>query len=90
MNAIALGVLFVGVLFCLLLGPVWKKESKSGFKAIATVGVVLFSGTIVAFVSQVNDERWMYPIGLVVGFIWSKFSPIFKEASRPAQAGAQS
>lgn len=69
-NIILLGVLFLGGFVGFLLGLVVLSTEKLSLKlAVSVVGSAL-GGAPVLFMGELSHEKWMYPIGLVVGFLW--------------------
>ena len=70
MNITLLGVLFLGGFVGLIVGFVIKSTDKVGLKIAASVISAALAGTPVAFMKGLTFERWMYPIGLVLGLAW--------------------
>ena len=69
-NITLTGVLFLGGFVGLLLGLTLQISSNPNLKiAMATIGAAL-SGTPIVFMRGLGHEKWMYPIGLVVGLLW--------------------
>jgi hypothetical protein len=71
MQAIVLvGVLFLGGFVGFVLALSLKGPIGVPFKlAIGVIGAAL-GATPLAFMRDLQSERWMYPIGLVLGFAW--------------------
>jgi len=65
-----LGVFFLGGFVGFLLGLAINFASSINLKvASALIGAAL-GGTPIVFMRGLSFEKWMYPIGLVVGFFW--------------------
>lgn len=71
---IVLGVLCLGGFVGYLVGYTWVKDKKPTPKTVGATIAAALSGAPLAFLDGIGDERWFYPVGLVVGFIWSWLS----------------
>ena len=69
-NIVLLGVLFLGMFVGFVLGMTLISSNNTTVKfAVAVVSAAL-AGAPIAFMSGLTFERWMYPIGLVLGLSW--------------------
>jgi hypothetical protein len=69
-NIILLGVLFLGGFVGFLLGLALRVPENINLKlAVAVIGAAL-GGAPIIFMQDLAFQKWMYPVGLVVGFLW--------------------
>src|SRR4051812_36718268 len=69
-NIVLLGVLFLGGFVGLLLGLTLQLPKTPNLKfAMGIIGAAL-GGAPVLFMQGLEHQKWMYPIGLVVGLLW--------------------
>jgi hypothetical protein len=64
-----LGVLFLGGFVGFILGLALSFSKKLTYKAVAAVLGAALGGAPLAFMGNLAYERWMYPVGLVLGLI---------------------
>ena len=69
-NIVLLGVLFLGGFVGLLLGLVVQFTKNISLKLAAAVIGAALGGAPILFMTGLRHEKWMYPIGLVLGFLW--------------------
>ena len=90
MNIVALGAYCVGGIVGAVLGKFWAKASKPTLKtAIAVIGA-LFTGAPLAFVQDLGAEKWMYPIGVLTGFVWNQIGADLRRLSQGIRKSGQS
>lgn len=77
---ILLGVLFLGMFVGFVLGTVLTSAAGTSVKIAGAVISAALAGAPVAFMSGLAFERWMYPIGLVVGLAWTRMLTARKHA----------
>ncbi len=71
---VLLGVLLLGGFVGLLLGLVVQLPHHISMKLASAVIAAALGGAPVLFMSDLSgDERWMYPIGIVLGFLAARF-----------------
>jgi hypothetical protein len=68
-----LGVITLGVFVGWLLG-VGLKNSSQTLKAVLTVLGAALGGGPILFMKGIGPEKWMYPIGLLLGLLWVRLS----------------
>lgn len=64
-----LGVLFLGGFVGFVLALALSHSEKLSYKGVAAVLGAALGGAPLAFMGNLAYERWMYPIGLVLGLI---------------------
>jgi hypothetical protein len=83
---VLLGVLFLGMFVGFILGMTLFSSNSLTLKIASSVVSAALAGAPVAFMSGLTFERWMYPIGLVLGLAWVRmFSIRTQKASRSSQ-----
>jgi hypothetical protein len=71
-NLIMVGVLFLGGFVGFVLALALTFSSTLQLKAAVAVLGAALAGAPVAFLTGVGAERWVYPVGLVLGLAWSR------------------
>lgn len=90
MNIVALGAFCVGGIVGAILGKFWAKASKPTLKtAIAVIGA-LFTGAPLAFVQDLGAEKWMYPVGVLTGFVWNYIGADLRRLGQGAHKSGKS
>lgn len=69
-NITLIGVLCLGLFVGLLFGIVLFQAKSPTVKIVLSVISAALSGAPVMFMRGISFERWMYPIGLLLGFLW--------------------
>ena len=65
-----LGVFFLGCFFGFLTSLAVDFASNVKLKVISAFIGAALAGALVLFMRGLTLEKWMYPIGLVIGFLW--------------------
>jgi hypothetical protein len=65
-----IGVLFLGGFVGLLLGLTLQIPKSQSLKTVVAIIGAALGATPVAFMQGLAYEKWMYPVGLVVGLLW--------------------
>jgi hypothetical protein len=71
-NIVLIGVLFLGGFVGLLLGLTLQLPKSQSLKTVVAVIGAALGATPVAFMQGLAYEKWMYPVGLVVGLLWMR------------------
>lgn len=69
-NIILVGVLFLGGFVGFLLGLTIQFSHGASIKLITAVLGAALGGAPIALMDDLSFQRWMYPIGLVIGVLW--------------------
>ena len=64
----AFGILFLGIFVGVVLAVGLQRSGGTLRAGITALGVALGAGPV-AFIQDVGNARWMYPVGLVVGLL---------------------
>src|SRR4030095_9880937 len=64
-----IGLFFLGMLFCFLTSLAVNFSSNVNLKVVNTLICALLAGVLVFFIPGLTVQKWMYPIGLVIGFL---------------------
>jgi hypothetical protein len=81
-NITLLGVLSLGMFVGFILGWTLISSTSLTIKIAASAISAALAGAPVIFMSGLAFEKWMYPIGLVVGLAWTR---IFQARSLESQ-----
>jgi hypothetical protein len=65
-----LGVLFLGGFVGFLLALAIDFSSTLNLKVVSALIGAALGGAPILFMRGLGFEKWMYPIGLVIGFLW--------------------
>ena len=68
---IKLGVLYLGLFVGVLLGFGLSKSGQTLKAVLTAIGAALGGGPVL-FMKDIGTEKWIYPLGLVIGLIWPR------------------
>jgi hypothetical protein len=74
-----LGVICLGALVGFLLG-IGLASSRHTLRAVLTILGAALGGAPVAFIAA-SEHRWLYPVGLLLGFLWVRTASLWKTIS---------
>lgn len=90
MDIVLVGALSLGGFVGYVLGWVINKTSRPGVKsAVAIIGAGV-SGAPLLFLEGLGSEKWMYPMGIVLGVLWSRFASIARSISNGSKVQGRS
>lgn len=72
MNIATIGVFNVGMLVGFILGYILIFSTSLAFRIVASVISSALGGALVVVMSNLTFEKWMYPLGLAVGLVWTR------------------
>lgn len=82
MNIPMLGALFLGGVVGYFIGFAWRRTKNVSLKsAVFVIGSVL-TGAPILFMEGAGEEKWMYPVGIAAGVLWSRFSSLYSVLAR--------
>jgi hypothetical protein len=81
-----LGVLFLGGFVGLILSLALTFSKKLTYKAVAAVLGAALAGAPIAFMGGLAHQRWMYPVGLVLGLLFVRMITARKDIVYALQA----
>lgn len=64
-----LGILFLGGFVGFIVSLALSFSKKLNYKAVAAVLGTALAGAPIAFMGELSHQRWMYPVGLVLGLL---------------------
>src|SRR5262245_24883557 len=64
-----IGIFFLGCFFGFLTSLAVDFASNANLKVISAFVCALLAGALVFFIPGLAVQKWMYPIGLVIGFL---------------------
>jgi hypothetical protein len=72
MSELKVGVLVLGGFVGFLLGLGLFRSKNVTLKGVITIVGAALGGAPVLFMNGVGRDKWMYPIGLVIGLVWNR------------------
>jgi hypothetical protein len=85
-NIVLLGVVFLGGFVGFILGLTLQLPKTLNLKVAVSLIAAALGGAPLLFMRGLGFEKWMYPIGLVMGLLWTRIiSARFSSASRSRQ-----